>query len=91
MDSNDLKDFLESFYTHSLFLQTCLGPWVSLRANEMVVRPTIPFLLSQTQPDGHFLALILILSLKSSKENVGEWVAWVWGGREKFLEHFLTW
>ena len=70
-----LKIFLKCFYTHSLFLQTCLGPWVSPRANGMVVQPTIPFLLSQTQPNGHFLALIPILSLKSSKRE-----CWWMGG-----------
>ena len=70
-----LKIFLEYFYTHSLFLQTCLGPWVSLRANGMVMRPTIPFLLSQTHPNGDFLALIPILSLKSSKRE-----CWWMGG-----------
>ena len=70
-----LKIFLEYFYTHSLFLQTCLGPWVSPRANGMVVQPTIPFLLPQTQPNGHFLALIPILSLKSSKRE-----CWWMGG-----------
>ena len=70
-----LKIFLEYFYTHSLFLQTCLGPWVSPRVNGMVVQPTIPFLLPQTQPNGHFLALIPILSLKSSKRE-----CWWMGG-----------
>ena len=64
-----LKIFLEHFYTYSLFSQTSLGPWASPRANERVVRHQNPFLFTQTQPYGHFSALIPILSQKSSKRE----------------------
>ena len=71
-----LKIFLEHYYTYSLFSQTSLDPRASPRANERVVRHQNPFLFTQTQPYGHFSALIPILSRKSSKWRMFEkgWV-----------------